>query len=50
MFGFAKGFAIMLIVSLVIAYGTRSIKTGLSFLIFYIIVKMVWRLLTGGKK
>ena len=45
-FGFSKSFVFFLFLSAVIAYGYRDIWSGVKFLGVYIIIKIVWRLLT----
>lgn len=44
--GFSKDFVIFLILSIILGFATENPKAGLSLMITYVIVKVVWRILT----
>ena len=46
MFGFSKDFVIFLFIASAFAYGFKDWKVGLYILVWYAIIKMIWRLLT----
>ena len=45
-FGFAKSFVIFLFIAGVVAWGTHNIMNGLSILAVFIIIRIIWKLLT----
>lgn len=45
MLGFSRVFAICLIISAIIGYGTKSFKTGLEFLLGFIVLIIIWKIM-----
>ena len=45
-FGFSKDFVIFLFISVGVGFATENPKAGLSVMIAYAIVKIIWRILT----
>jgi len=45
MLGFSKDFVICLFIALAFGYGFRSWKTGMYVIVWYAIIKVIWKML-----
>ncbi|MHA1481987.1 MAG: hypothetical protein ACTSQA_00940 [Candidatus Heimdallarchaeaceae archaeon] len=50
MLGFSKLFVIFILIGLAIGYGTGRWQNGVWFIGWFIVIKVVWKFLTGRQK
>lgn len=46
MLGFSKSFAICILIACLISYGMKNIYFGIQIVLVYIIIRIIWNILT----